>query len=75
MIKTIYLMNICNYLSQTVIKDCPPRISSISAVQPACVFSRSLILYRDNNMSCYCMMFCGFYALNSVEVFGSSAVS
>lgn len=68
-------MNMSNYLSHIncFIKDFRPRVSSISTVQLASVFrtepfSRSLILYRDNDTSCYSMIVSGFYALNSTEV-------
>lgn len=68
-------MNMSNYLSHIncFIEDFHPRVSSISTVQFASVFrtepfSSSLILYRDNDTSCYSMIVSGFYALNSTEV-------
>lgn len=70
MLKTIYLMNISNYLNHITcfIKVCPPRIISVSVVQVASVFgteffSRSFILHRDDDTFCYCLMFCGVYAV------------
>lgn len=73
MIKTIYVMNINNYLNHIIcfIKDCP-KISSVGVVQVACVFrteifSRGLILFSDNDTFFYCMIFCGVFAFNSME--------
>jgi len=63
-------MNISNYLSHIncFTKDRAPRVSSISAVQLACLFRTSLILHQDNDAFYYCTIFRGLYTLYSTEV-------